>query len=76
MLTDLETIAWVTHLGYNILLRTLLDEPKSLEELQRAVDEPAPGYQMHHIVEQKAADDDGFSPAQYDLRDNPCGFRP
>jgi hypothetical protein len=68
--TELETIAWITHLGYNMLLGTLLDEPKSLEELQRAVDEPAAGYEIHHIVEQKAATDDGFSEAQYDSRDN------
>ena len=28
-----------------------LDAPKSLEELQKAVENPGPGYQIHHIVE-------------------------
>ena len=34
------------------------DPPKSLEELQDAVSRPAPGYEIHHIVEQKSAGDD------------------
>lgn len=36
------------------------DPPKSLEELQRAASTPAPGYDIHHIVEQTPADQDGF----------------
>ncbi|NWG24479.1 MAG: hypothetical protein HXY30_08725 [Pseudorhodoplanes sp.] len=38
-----------------------LDEPKSLEELQRAVSEPKAGYHIHHIIEQTSAEQDGFS---------------
>lgn len=37
-----------------------LDEPKFLDELQRAADEPKPGYDNHHIAEQTPARLDGF----------------
>lgn len=36
------------------------DPPKSLGELQRAASTPAPGYDIHHIVEQTQAEQDGF----------------
>ncbi|KQZ01671.1 hypothetical protein ASD45_13010 [Pseudolabrys sp. Root1462] len=36
------------------------DPPKSLEELQQAASTPAPGYDIHHIVEQTQAEQDGF----------------
>jgi len=36
------------------------DTPKSLYELQRAVLEPKPGYDIHHIVEKTPAYRDGF----------------
>jgi hypothetical protein len=38
-----------------------LDEPKFLDELQRAAGEPKPGYEIHHIVEQTPARQDGFT---------------
>jgi hypothetical protein len=38
-----------------------LDEPKFLDELQRAADEPKPGYDIHHIVEKTPARKDGIS---------------
>lgn len=41
-----------------------------MKELQNAVDDPKPGYHIHHIVEQKAAEDDGFSRDEIDARDN------
>lgn len=37
------------------------DPPKSLEELQRAASTQAPGYDIHHIVEQTPAEQDGFT---------------
>lgn len=36
------------------------DPPKTLGELQQAVSDPQPGYDIHHIVEQKAARNAGF----------------
>jgi hypothetical protein len=36
------------------------DPPKSLEDLQRGASTPAPGYDIHHIVEQAQAEQDGF----------------
>jgi hypothetical protein len=47
-----------------------LDEPRSLDELQRGVAEPKRGYNVHHIVEQAAADEDGFSRELIDGPDN------
>ena len=69
-LRNLETIAWINRFGYQIIIRTALDNPKSLDELQRAVNERAPGYQIHHIVEQQAAADDGFSQEKINSPDN------
>ena len=37
-------------------IKAYLDPPKSLEELQRAVSNPARGYDIHHNVEKKAAE--------------------
>jgi hypothetical protein len=45
----LEAAGWV--LDYLPEIRSYLDPPKSLEELQNAVDDPQPGYENHHIVE-------------------------
>lgn len=41
-----------------------------LEELQRAVNEPKDGYQVHHIVEQTPARDENFPDALIDGPDN------
>jgi hypothetical protein len=49
----LEAIPWIRDEIANIW--SSLDGPKSLEELQRAVNEPKDGYQVHHIVEQTPA---------------------
>ena len=38
-----------------------LGAPKFLDELQRAAGEPKPGYEIHHIVEQTPAQQDGFA---------------
>jgi hypothetical protein len=42
------------------LIEPYRDEPKTLEELQRAVSTPKRGYDVHHIVEQTSAEQDGF----------------
>lgn len=41
-----------------------LDEPRFLDELRRAAGEPKPGYEIHHIVEQTPARQDGFTTEQ------------
>jgi hypothetical protein len=38
--------------------------------LREAVDNPKPGYQIHHIVEQTPAAHDGFSEEQIESGDN------
>jgi hypothetical protein len=64
----LEATSWIKDEIANIW--SSLDGPKSLEELQRAVDEPADGYQIHHIVEQTPARDENFLDALIDGPDN------
>lgn len=51
-------------------IRANLDPPRFLEELQDAVSQPERGYDIHHIVEQTAARDQGFSEIQINGRDN------
>jgi hypothetical protein len=46
------------------------DAPKSLEDLQRAVSQPEAGYDIHHIVEQTPADNEGYTRDVIDGRDN------
>ena len=41
-------------------VRAYLDPPKTLDELQRAVSNPATGYDIHHIVEKTAANDANY----------------
>jgi hypothetical protein len=47
-----------------------LDLPKSLEELQEAANNPQTGYDIHHIVEQSSAEEDGFPRSQIDAPNN------
>jgi hypothetical protein len=51
-------------------IRSYLDEPKTLAELQRNVGRKRPGYEDHHIVERGAGGSEGFSRAQIDGADN------
>jgi len=37
---------------YHDVIQTYRDPPRTLEELQNAVSDPKPGYDIHHIVEQ------------------------
>jgi hypothetical protein len=41
-------------------IQSYFDPPKSLEELQQSVSDPQRGYDIHHIVEQTSAEQDGF----------------
>ncbi len=71
-LQQLATIAWLMKQPtyYYYQLKANLDPPKTLEELQDAVDSPTLGYHKHHIVEQQSALDDKFSQAQIEDREN------
>jgi hypothetical protein len=46
------------------------DPPKTLEELQRDAQNPQPGYDIHHIVEQTPARNDKFPESMIDGPDN------
>jgi hypothetical protein len=63
-----ETAAWLYDKYPSI--KAYLDAPKSLEELQNNVGKPEKGYDVHHIVEQTAADREGHSQAEIDGPDN------
>jgi hypothetical protein len=45
---------------YGQLLRTALDDPRELEELQNSASGSGFGYNVHHIVEQTPARNEGF----------------
>jgi len=47
-----------------------LDPPKTLEELQQDALNPQVGYNIHHIVEQKSAGQDGFPWSMIDAPEN------
>lgn len=52
------------------LIKAYLDGPKSLDELQGDVGTKKKGYDVHHIVEQTAADREGHSGADINGPDN------
>lgn len=51
-------------------VRAYFDGPQSLEALQDAASKPAKGYEIHHIVEQTPAEQDGFPRSLIDNREN------
>lgn len=55
---------------YDAWIEASLDPPKSLIELQEAAAEPKAGYQLHHIVEQTPAAQDGYPRSMIDSADN------
>jgi hypothetical protein len=64
----LEATGWLeTGIHY---IHAFADPPKSLEELQKAVSTPAIGYDVHHIVEQTSAEQDGFPRSMVDSPEN------
>ncbi len=63
VLLAIEGTAWLVE--YLPEIRSYyLDGPKSLQELQDAVDDPQPGYENHHIVERQAGSQRQDSNAQ------------
>lgn len=62
----IEGAEWIRE--HSPLVEAYRDPPKSLEELQQGASTPKAGYDIHHIVEQTAADKDGFP---RDLTDSP-----
>jgi len=68
LLTIFEGASWLRE--HKAEIETQLDPPKTLEELQEAVDVDRPGTQKHHIVEQGPAERDGFQRSQIDAPDN------
>lgn len=63
-----RTSAWLS--SYSAQIESFRDPPMSLDELQRNVSTPAPGYDIHHIVEQTQAERAGFSREIIDGPDN------
>lgn len=59
---------WLFHERHNI--RSFVDAPKTMSELQDAVGTPRKGYEIHHIAEQTSALRDGYAPALVHGRDN------
>ena len=51
-------------------IRSYLDEPKSLAELQQHAGQSRPGYDNHHVVEQGAGSREGFPRSAVDGMDN------
>lgn len=55
---------------YSPEIETYNTAPKTLEELQADVLAPAPGYDIHHVVEQTQAEAEGFTREMIDGADN------
>lgn len=64
----IDAASWL-HEGYHYV-SSYLDAPKNLSELQNAVLESKKGYDVHHIVEQTPADQDGFPRSMIDAPEN------
>jgi hypothetical protein len=64
----INAVSWLR--DYHDVIQASRDAPKSLEELQQAVNEPKPGYDIHHIVEQTPAERFGFTRSEIDHPEN------
>ena len=64
----LEAAEWLHE--FRPWIDAYLDPPKSLQELQRAAQNPKDGYNIHHVVEQTPAVQDGFPRSLIDGPDN------
>lgn len=51
-------------------IQSYRDPPRSLEELQQAASTPAPGCDIHHIVERSQAEEEGYTRDVIDAPDN------
>ena len=52
------------------LIQSYQDPPKTLQELQQAVSQRKRGYDIHHIVEEDAAEKEGFPQSLINSREN------
>jgi hypothetical protein len=68
VLDILDAALWLC--DFTPYIEAYLDEPKSLQELQRNVSGPKRGYDIHHIVEQTPAAKDGFPRSMIDAPEN------
>ena len=68
LLSALNVASWIH--DYGPFIQSYVDPPKTLEELQDAVSTPTRGYDIHHIVEETPAEQDGFSRSLIDSREN------
>jgi hypothetical protein len=68
IMNAIEIASWLQE-GYPYI-RSYLDAPTNLGELQQAISDPQKGYDIHHIVEQTAADRSGFSRSMIDGPEN------
>jgi hypothetical protein len=64
----MNNVEWLR--DYHDVVQASRDAPKSLEELQQAVNDPKPGYDVHHIVEQTAAERFGFTRSDIEHPEN------
>jgi hypothetical protein len=60
--------SWLYHALPSII--SYLDAPKTLGELQLAAGAAKPGYDLHHIVEQSSAAEDGYPRKKIEASDN------
>ena len=67
-LLALEAAEWLYQ--FRPYIDAYLEPPKTLEELQQDAFDPQAGYNIHHIVEQKSAEDDGFPDSMINGPDN------
>lgn len=58
LLNVLDTASWLYEAYPHIA--AYCDPPKTMDELQKAVSTPMRGYDVHHIVEQTPAEQDGY----------------
>jgi hypothetical protein len=64
----LEAASWLSK--YLPYIYAYLHPPETLEELQQDALNPQVGYNIHHIVEQTSAAQDGFPPSMIDAPEN------
>jgi len=64
----IEETGWLDE--FRGFIQSAFDAPKSLEQLQREALDPAPGYDIHHIVEQTAARNFGFPDSRINAPEN------
>lgn len=64
----LQAVRWLSN--YLPYVYSYLDPPKTLEELQQDASSPQVGYNIHHVVEQTSAAQDGFPRSMIDAPEN------